>query len=358
MRSDSGITLIKEAVRRWARERFAKLSVDFERSTNGEMPVELWQDLLDQGFLPDAPGDWEPAFAPTLARIAEALARDAPSACLPILTHAVGLQLCSKSAGGQHSSSESRGAIATCPYIDFSQAKTAVLAEYMGHDHWTLDGYLPLVVNASRARTLVMPARDRCGQHLIFRLDMPLANGSMGQPCAMLGLSGSTTQDVNFSSTTVTADCLVFQGVQAQEALVEAYRVGAWGTWGLLGGLVCAAYEQARDYAQIRFQGGCRIIEHPPVRRLIDVAYSAKGYFERGLAYLDHDPGALALPKAEMRRQALTGTDCAMQVFGGLGYLRPNKPERWWRDVRQAVTLCSNIDAGISGIDAGISGCG
>lgn len=95
--------------------------------------------------------------------------------------------------------------------------------------------------------------------------------------------------------------------------------------------------EMARDYAQIRKQGGQAIGEYPAVQHMlsdiqiarhnVDMALNA---FTRPIDELD--VGALAATRASMSPELCHAANQVMQVYGGIGYTRDAGPEKLVRD--------------------------
>jgi alkylation response protein AidB-like acyl-CoA dehydrogenase len=98
---------------------------------------------------------------------------------------------------------------------------------------------------------------------------------------------------------------------------------------------------EAHAYSTIRRQGGRKIIDHAPVRRMLDAMTETTDLFAHWLQRLESCPD-LDYSGVEIRRQALRASDYGLQIFGGGGYVCPSLSERCWRDVRQVVALCGN----------------
>jgi acyl-CoA dehydrogenase len=207
-----------------------------------------------------------------------------------------------------------------------------------------LDGTLPWVINAQALSQLSVVAKVPSGATALFGIGLPHLGCALSEPLAVLGLWGLPVRHVKLSSVAVGEGSLFAVGQEARKRLNEGYRAARWGTLGMLSGLSDCLLEQAKTYAVVRMQGGRRIIDHPPVRQLIDTAQVSADSFHRWLDHLEQHPDS-DCSLSEMRREGLLATDSALQVFGGTGYICPGLPERCWRDVRQTATLCSDRSA-------------
>jgi alkylation response protein AidB-like acyl-CoA dehydrogenase len=112
----------------------------------------------------------------------------------------------------------------------------------------------------------------------------------------------------------------------------------------------------ARDYAELRRQGGSLIKEHDAVAQLLGKARQILGLTESAMTSLTTGPLNRALLIEVWRKRALlhpmlcTVASNAMQVLGGIGYMRDQGVEKLLRDCNQLrllggspseLTLCS-----------------
>lgn len=329
---------MRQSAGRWARERGSRWAAQLSASPDGSVLAAAVEDIGAQGWLPSSLDEWGERPAVILCHLGRELAQEAPGLFLPILANWIGLNLISLRS--QPGDSEPAGPLATSPYIDYSQTKATVFASRRGKD-WVLDGTMHWVINAQARSQLAVVANIPSGATALFRFCLPHTGCTSSEPLALLGLWGVPVRHVKLSSVVVGEGSLVSVDSMAQTRLNESYRTARWGTIGMLSGLSDCLLEQAKAYAVVRIQGGRRIIDHPPVHQLIDTAQCAAETLHRWLDYLEQHPDA-DCSLVEMRRESLLATDCALQVFGGNGYICPGLPERCWRDVRQAATLCSD----------------
>jgi len=143
-------------------------------------------------------------------------------------------------------------------------------------------------------------------------------------------------------------------GIQAMFVMMNAARF-AVGLQGL--GQLRYAYQQAKDFAAERVQGGGKTIDqHPDIRRVL---LSLQGHdltlrlmavlFAKAVDAGDEGRVALLTPlcKAQMTRIGFEGASEALQVFGGMGYVEETGIAQLVRDSRIAM-----IYEGTNGIQA------
>jgi acyl-CoA dehydrogenase len=122
---------------------------------------------------------------------------------------------------------------------------------------------------------------------------------------------------------------------EASRALArDALAAHALGLVALALGASLGAHELARRYAASRRQGGALIDRHPAVAGLLGAASATHDTTRAALETFDAEPLAEAsLPRALSLRASLgprlcDATNAAMQVLGGVGYMREAGVER------------------------------
>lgn len=332
--SDGTLEVIERTAQRWASTRLAAF-LPVDARAGSEFPDALLDELRQQGWLPASAEEMDAWSPRTMACLGQGLGHDAGAAFLSILTHVAAAHLLP---GSVFPTSESTPLLATSPFWDFSQVKSpvAVLTE---NGKMVLKGKLPMVVDAKAASLFVVPASNPKGDPVIAVVEPTKTGVVRREPRPTLGLRGPLVRTVEFDS--VCIDDRALQGEAARKALANASQVLAWGTVGLLSGIAGTATQAATEYAKLRHQGGKPIAEHDAVARLLHAAQCAKRQLEIWLRCHGEREALLTTLLGEARRAALTATDAALQVFGGIGYTCPSVAERCWRDARQAAALCS-----------------
>ncbi len=200
------------------------------------------------------------------------------------------------------------------------------------------------------------------------------ADGSLGErndvyPVSVehkLGIHGSPTCVMAFGDNEGAIGYLVGQeneGLRCMFTMMNEARLKV-GIQGL--GAAEGAYQQAREYARERVQGGVPIIEHADVKRML-LTMKALTEAMRALAYdaalsldLAHHGDEAARPEQQQRVDLLIPiikgwltevgqelTSLGVQVHGGMGYIEETGAAQFFRDVR-----ITSIYEGTNGIQA------
>jgi len=121
--------------------------------------------------------------------------------------------------------------------------------------------------------------------------------------------------------------------------LAEAMAADQLGLLAISTGSVAHAAEAARRFAAVRRQGGLPIARHAAVLDLLGRVETALAASQASLEALGAQaPGLRTLPRVLAARALLQpsladAANAALQVFGGLGYMRDNGLEKIVRDV-------------------------
>lgn len=125
----------------------------------------------------------------------------------------------------------------------------------------------------------------------------------------------------------------------AARALARDLWHGDWlGLLAIQMGAVRQALARARDYSALRYQGGDLIHRHAAVQALIgDLrgALADTAAFLRAQSLGPDAFGDLLLARNRLQDALSTAANAAMQVFGGIGYMRDTGIEKCFRDVNQ-----------------------
>ncbi len=102
-------------------------------------------------------------------------------------------------------------------------------------------------------------------------------------------------------------------------------------------GALARAQQMASGYATVRRQGGKLIVEHPAVQQLLSEIEVARQQAESALTMFTRpideiDLGAVAAARAAAHESLCHAANQAMQVHGGIGYMRDTGPEKILRD--------------------------
>ncbi len=227
-------------------------------------------------------------------------------------------------------------------------------------DEWTLNGTKAWITNGGIAdvHVLVVSVEPELGSrgHAAFVIPPGTKGLSQGQKYLKHGIRASHTAEVVLDDCTVPGSCLLggkekldarlaraHEGkssrTQAAMATFEASRpaVGAQAV-----GVARAAYEFALDYAKERVQFGRPIIENQAIAfKLADmkVSIDASRLLVWRAAWMGKTgqpfvAGEGSMSKLFAGETAVRVTDEAIQILGGMGYVRENPVERWHRDAK------------------------
>lgn len=131
----------------------------------------------------------------------------------------------------------------------------------------------------------------------------------------------------------------VIRGPAAREAWVHVQAMHAMGLLAMGAGALTTAWHRARDFAEMRHQGGQIIIGHAAVQALLAEAsgaiHEAEQALRNAVSPVAQWPDLRQRWTDRLRHQAnlWTGASAAMQVFGGMGYMQDNGMEKTLRDL-------------------------
>lgn len=212
-------------------------------------------------------------------------------------------------------------------------------------DHYILNGTKRFITNAGYAEVyLVMASTDRSkGSHGVtsFLVDKDTPGFKIGKKEEKMGLNGSATCELIFEDAMVPAENILGgegQGFKVAMSLLDGGRIGI-GAQAL--GIAEAAFEAALAYSQERVQFKQPIGNFQGIQfMLADMAtqieaakllvYQAASKRMAGLPYAKE----ASMAKMFASDTAVKVTADAVQIFGGYGYCKEYKVERYMRDAK------------------------
>ena len=225
-------------------------------------------------------------------------------------------------------------------------------------DGWVLTGTKLYVSNGREADTVVVlaandPARGPNGGVTAFLLDKGTAGFSVGRCEKKMGLHGTSTAELVLDHVEVGADQVLGPVGGGFVVAMTALDVGRVSLGAASLGAMEAAAAGALAFAQQRVQFGTPIVQHEVIQfKLADMAmrihalrylvYHAADHQDR----LGNDPARWGrTERHDKTREAATVKclasewaseviDQALQIHGGLGYIRGTPIERAYRDAR------------------------
>lgn len=152
------------------------------------------------------------------------------------------------------------------------------------------------------------------------------------------GLDELSLQRISLVDPTSALRCADANGAR----FVEAAVLHGLGLLAMALGTTQRAIARARAFAQLRRQGGKLIAQHAAVQQLLAEAEHAAWAAQAALTTLQAQPPSLPAlhavwrARARLHPQLCDATSNALQVFGGIGYMRDTGAEK---DLRDANTL-------------------
>lgn len=133
-----------------------------------------------------------------------------------------------------------------------------------------------------------------------------------------------------------------------RESLILLLALHGMGLLAIACGTVQAAQARAAEFARMRRQGGLPIVKHPAVQQLLASASHATWLGEASLQRLWRQTPDLSLlvevwrARAQLHPLLCQAASSALQVFGGMGYMRDTGAEKALRDCNQARLLAGS----------------
>jgi alkylation response protein AidB-like acyl-CoA dehydrogenase len=208
---------------------------------------------------------------------------------------------------------------------------------------YVLNGSKSWITHGGRADFYTLFARTGEGSRGIscFLIPGDLAGLSFGKPEEKMGLHAVPTTSAFYDQAYVEADRLIGADGQGLQIAFSALDSGRLGIAAVAVGLAQAALDEATGYANERTTFGRKIIDHQGLGFLL--ADMAAAVASARATYLDaarrRDLGRPYSQQASIAK--LVATDAAMkvttdavQVFGGVGYTRDFRVERYMREAK------------------------
>jgi acyl-CoA dehydrogenase len=212
--------------------------------------------------------------------------------------------------------------------------------------HWVIDGEKTFITSGMRADWITLAVRTGAkGAAGISLLAVPgNVPGMQRSALAKMGWWCSDTAHLTFTQCRVPADHLIGQENDGFRAIMENFN----GERLLMSAGACAfatvCYDEALEWARQRRTFGAPLVEHQVIRhKLMDMRMridSTRTWLHALAQRLDEgDTGAewvaeLCLLKNHATQAMQWCADQAVQILGGMGYMRGTKSERIYREVK------------------------
>jgi alkylation response protein AidB-like acyl-CoA dehydrogenase len=206
---------------------------------------------------------------------------------------------------------------------------------------YLINGSKAWITNGGRADFYALFARTGDGGVSCFLIPADLPGLSFGKPEEKMGLAAVPTTSAFYDNARVPADRLIGAEGQGLQIAFSALDAGRLGIAAIAVGLAQAALDEAAAYANERTTFGRKIVDHQGLGFLL--ADMAAAVASARATYLDgarrRDAGREYSTHASVAK--LIATDAAMkvttdavQVFGGVGYTRDYRVERYMREAK------------------------
>ncbi|MDO3239412.1 acyl-CoA dehydrogenase family protein [Mycobacteroides abscessus subsp. abscessus] len=210
-------------------------------------------------------------------------------------------------------------------------------------DHYVLNGSKAWITHGGKAHFYSLFARTAEGSKGIscFLVPGDLEGLSFGKPEEKMGLHAVPTTSAFYDNARLDADRLIGTEGQGLSIAFSALDSGRLGIAAVAVGIAQAALDEAVRYANERTTFGRKIVDHQGLGFLL--ADMAAAVVSARATYLDAARRRdLGLPYSSQASVAkLIATDAAMkvttdavQVFGGVGYTRDFRVERYMREAK------------------------
>lgn len=212
-------------------------------------------------------------------------------------------------------------------------------------DSWILNGSKIYITNGKMARTLITAARTskEAGTRGIsaFLIEQPVEGLTVGKLEDKLGCRGSETAELHLNNVRVPADALLGEENKGFPIFLDTLDGGRVSIGAMALGIAQAAYEASVDYSKARSQFGQPISEFQAVQHIIadmgmrieaarHLVYEAARMKDEGRRFKKES----AMAKLYASEVAMWVTTKAIQVHGGIGYMRELPVERYFRDAK------------------------
>merc|ERR1711992_506495 len=217
--------------------------------------------------------------------------------------------------------------------------------------HWILNGGKIWISNGGIAEVFTVfaktPIKDEAtgtvtGKVSAFIVERSFGGVTNGPPEKKMGIKCSNTAEVYFENAPVPVENVLRQPGDGFKVAMEILNNGRFGMGAALSGTMRSVIQKATDHATQRAQFGSRIDGYGAIQEKIarmsmlhyateSLAYMVAGIMDQG--HKDYQLEA-AVSKIFSSEAAWYVTDEAIQILGGMGFMRDCGLEKVMRDLR------------------------
>jgi len=211
-------------------------------------------------------------------------------------------------------------------------------------DLFVLNGVKTLITNGSEADTFVVMARtDRSkkGPNAIsaFVVEKGTPGLLVGKPMPKMGMKGNSTTQLYFEDCEIPAENLLGSEGNGFKAAMRALDVGRLSIAAIALGVAKRALDISLEYAAARTAFGTPILDYQDIgHRLAEISAEIEHsqLYIYGIARSHSGTFAREASIAKLFASELASRACdaAVQVFGGMGFMKETEVERLYRDSR------------------------
>ncbi|MBD3163432.1 MAG: acyl-CoA dehydrogenase [Candidatus Eisenbacteria bacterium] len=212
-------------------------------------------------------------------------------------------------------------------------------------DGWVLNGSKIYITNGKMAKLIITAARTskEAGTRGVsaFLIEQPTEGVTIGKLEDKLGCRGSETAEVHLENVRLPASALLGEENKGFPIFLDTLDGGRVSIGAMALGIAQAAYEASVEHARQREQFGKAISEFQGVQFILaDMAtqietarlhvYNSARLKDAGVPFKKES----AMAKLVASEVAMWVTTKAIQVHGGIGYMRDLPVERYFRDAK------------------------
>lgn len=212
-------------------------------------------------------------------------------------------------------------------------------------DDYVLNGEKLFITNGDKADVFFVMIRTSPGKGSkslsAFIIERGTKGFNISEPLKKMGLNASGTVSIKLDDCRVPADNMLGREGEGMKIALSTLDGGRIGVGAQSLGIAQGAFEAALDYSRQREQFGKKISEFQGIQwMLADMATNieaARVMLYRAAFFRDEGKNyslAASMAKLFASETAAMVADRAVQIHGGIGYIRGTPVERFYRDAR------------------------